>query len=53
MLILKEKLSSEHLSEFVTHAHKILRTMGCYWGRDWDATGTLLGRYWDATAEVH
>ena len=27
--------------------------MGCYWGRDWDATGTLLGRYWDATVQVH
>ena len=53
MLILKEKLHSEHLSEFVTHAHKILRIMGCYWGRDCDATGTLLGRYWDAIAHVH
>ena len=24
---------------------KILKIVGCYWGRDWDATGTLLGRY--------
>ena len=32
---------------------KILKIVGCYWGRDWDATGTLLGRYWDATVQVH
>ena len=51
MLILKEKLRSEHLFELLMHAREILRIMGCYWGRDWDATGTLLGRYWDATVQ--
>ena len=42
MLILKENLRSEHLTELVMHARKNIENYGMLLGKG-------LGRYWDAT----